>query len=121
MSTIKVNDIQEATSGGGKIWPSRVWINWTKEGGDVINADGNVSSITDHSTGNTTISFSNALTDADYSFTGMCKSEASDNVARVLHVRDDQPPTSSTLRVVSAPSSSGNVKDVPIACISIAR
>ena len=66
MSTLKVNDIQEATSGGGKIWPSRAWVNFNGQGTVAIRSDGNVSSITDNGTGQYTTNFSNALSSANY-------------------------------------------------------
>ena len=66
MSTLKVNDIQEATSGGGKIWPSRAWVNFNGQGTVAIRADGNVSSITDIGTGQYTTNFSSTLSSANY-------------------------------------------------------
>jgi len=66
MSTLKVNDITEATSGGGKIWPSRAWVNFNGQGTVAIRSDGNVSSITDNGTGQYTTNFSNALSSANY-------------------------------------------------------
>lgn len=66
MSTLKVNDIAEATSGGGKIWPARAWINYSAST-NTINADGNVASVTDNGTGIYTVNFSSAFADANYS------------------------------------------------------
>jgi hypothetical protein len=66
MSTLKVNDIVEATQGGGKIWPARAWITYAANT-NTINADGNVSSVTDNGTGIYTINFSTSMTDANYS------------------------------------------------------
>jgi hypothetical protein len=69
MSTLKVNDIVEATSGGGKIWPSRVWVNFNGTGTIAIRADGNVSSLTDNGTGAYTVNFTNSLSDTNYATT----------------------------------------------------
>jgi len=66
MSTLRVNDIIEATSGGGKIWHSRAWVNFNGTGTVAIRADGNVSSITDVGTGQYNINFSNSIADANY-------------------------------------------------------
>ena len=66
MSTLKVNDIQEATSGGGKIWPARAWVNFNGTGTIAIRDDGNVSSLTDHGTGEYSQILSNALANANY-------------------------------------------------------
>ena len=69
MSTIKVNDIQEATSGGGKIWPSRAWAHFRQDGTQAIQDSGNVSSVTDNGTGDTTCTMSNAFVNAFYATT----------------------------------------------------
>ena len=66
MSTLKVNDITEATSGGSKIWPNRAWLCASVSGTPAIRGDGNFSSITDLSTGTCYGTMSNALTDANY-------------------------------------------------------
>ena len=76
MSTLKVNDIVEATSGGGKIWPSRAWINFNGSGTVSIRNDGNVTSITDNGTGLYTVNFTNALADANHSTVGSCKEQS---------------------------------------------
>ena len=66
MSTLKVNDIVEATSGGGKIWPCRAWVNFNGNSTITIRDDGNVSSITDNATGKYTLNFTNTLSNANY-------------------------------------------------------
>jgi len=70
MSTLKVNDIEEATSGGGKIFPARAWVNFSGTGTISINDDGNVSSLTDETTGSYTINLSNNMASANYAPTG---------------------------------------------------
>lgn len=67
MSTLKVNDIQEATSGGGKIFLSRAWADWNAVTSS-LNDDGNVSSLTDNGTGNFTVNFTNNMPSSTYSF-----------------------------------------------------
>jgi len=61
MSTLKVNDIIEATSGGGKIFPARVWLNFNGSGTIAIRDDDNVSSLVDRTTGQYTVNFTNAM------------------------------------------------------------
>ena len=70
MSTLKVNDIQEATSGGGKIFPPRAWVNFNGTGTVAIRDDGNVSSITDRGTSRFTVNFSNSLGNSSHAPTG---------------------------------------------------
>jgi hypothetical protein len=44
----------------------RAWVNFNGQGTVAIRASGNVSSITDHGTGNYTVNFTNAMPDDDY-------------------------------------------------------
>src|SRR5210317_2186109 len=78
MSTLKVNDIVEATQGGGKIWPARAWVCFTSSGTVTINDDGNVSSLTDNGVGLITANFSNSLASANYCQTGQGAANNSD-------------------------------------------
>ena len=70
MSTLKVNDIQEATSGGGKIFPprARATINQVSTQ-SILGSDG-ISSITDSGTGRTTFNFSTNFANANYTVAG---------------------------------------------------
>lgn len=70
MSTLKVNDIQEATSGGGKIWPNRAWINFNGTGTVNIRNSGNISSITDVGTGVYDITFGTSFGNTTYNYMG---------------------------------------------------
>jgi len=70
MSTLKVNDIVEATSGGGKIWPNRAWANLNENGTMALRNDGNVSSLTDNAGGDFTLTYSNSLAYSNYAVAG---------------------------------------------------
>ena len=85
MSTLKVNDIVEATSGGGKIWPARAWANINMSGTYAIRNDKNVSSLTDLGTGTVSVVFSNAAPNATYA----APSSAGDNT--IGHARIAMP------------------------------
>lgn len=78
MSTLKVNDIEEATSGGGKIWPARAWCYFNGTGTVTINADGNISSIADNGTGNYTFTFSTSFSSVNYNI-GTCGGRANND------------------------------------------
>jgi len=67
MSILKVNDIEEATVGGGKIFPARAYCNYTSTGTVTIREDGNISSLTDNSVGNTQADFTNSFANANWS------------------------------------------------------
>jgi len=64
MSTLKVDTLQ--TTGGAGLYPAKAWVNFNGTGTPAIRASGNVSSITDVSTGEYYANFSSAISDADY-------------------------------------------------------
>jgi hypothetical protein len=53
-------------SGSAPSYSARAWVNFNGTGTVAIGAQGNVSSITDNSTGNYTVNFNTAMPDADY-------------------------------------------------------
>lgn len=59
-------------SGSAPSYSARAWVNFNGTGTVAIRASGNVSSITDHATGNYAVNFATALPDANYAvgFTG---------------------------------------------------
>jgi len=66
MSTVKVDDIQEATSGGGKVFPIRAWCFWNTTSTQFIRDSFAVSSIIDETTGTTSINLENAIAVTHY-------------------------------------------------------
>jgi len=69
MSTLKVNDIEEATTNGAKVFFTRCWVDYAPQSNS-INASGALSSIADNATGDQTFNFSNANSSAYYSYGG---------------------------------------------------
>lgn len=55
-------------AGGAPIFACRAWVNFNGTGTVGIRASGNVSSITDNSTGNYTVNFTTEMPDANYIF-----------------------------------------------------
>tara|TARA_B100001093_G_C26511755_1_gene877781 strand:- start:40 stop:420 length:381 start_codon:yes stop_codon:yes gene_type:complete len=81
MSTLKVNTIQN-TSAAHSSTPEEIaqgrakaWVNFNGEGTIAIRDSFNVSSITDVATGRYTIVFSNAMSNANYAFSGTAGNE----------------------------------------------
>lgn len=64
MSTIKVDTIQDTS--GNEQFTAKAWVNFNGTGTVAIRADGNVSSITDNGTGNYTVTFTTAMSDANF-------------------------------------------------------
>jgi hypothetical protein len=72
MSTLRVNTLQNAagTSDPAISGAAKAWVNFNGTGTVAIRQAFNVSSITDNGTGDYTVNFTNALTDANYSVSG---------------------------------------------------
>jgi hypothetical protein len=82
MSTLKVNTVQHNTSGFNNVVQftdgagtqngtlCRAWVNFNGQGTVAIRADFNVNTITDNGTGEYTVNFSNAMSDANYTVSG---------------------------------------------------
>lgn len=71
MSTLKVNTLEEATSGGATYFTSKAWVNWDGTGTVSIRGDGGISSVTDNGTGVYSPQFSNAFSAFDYAVSGI--------------------------------------------------
>ena len=65
MSTIKVDTIKNTSN--VEVYTAKAWVNFNGTGTVAIRASGNVTSITDNGTGDYTVNFTNAMTDANYS------------------------------------------------------
>ena len=66
-TTPNIDSAQFATvSGTAPIYPCRAWVNFNGTGTVAIRASGNVSSITDNGTGDYTVNFTTAMSDANY-------------------------------------------------------
>lgn len=59
-------------SGSAPSYTCRAWVNFDGTGTPAIRASGNVSSITDNSTGNYTINFTTAMPDVNYAANATC-------------------------------------------------
>lgn len=106
---------QSAAAASG--YPAQAWVNFNGSGTVAIRADGNVSSITDNGTGDYTITFSSALTDANYS-TPTCGGGVGDDVVGSFP-RTTSTPTSSAIRI--AMRRVGSILDIPTVNFSAFR
>ena len=70
MSTLRVNTIQDTAGSGSPAINglARAWVNFNGTGTVAIRASLNVSSISDNGTGDYTVNFATAMSDANYSF-----------------------------------------------------
>ena len=66
MSTLKVNTLEEATSGGATYFTAKAWLTYNASASSILGS-GNMSSVTDNGVGIYTANFSNSLSDNTYS------------------------------------------------------
>tara|TARA_B110000971_G_scaffold208321_1_gene233368 strand:+ start:346 stop:717 length:372 start_codon:yes stop_codon:yes gene_type:complete len=88
MSTIKTTTL--STQGGSTVpvdtvvnGTAKAWVNFNGSGTVAIRRAFNVSSITDNGTGNYTITFTTAMVDADYGFSGVSGASANSGYVRI--------------------------------------
>ena len=118
MSTLKVNTIQ--TSSGVEVFTAKAWVNFDARTTLSVTNSGNVSSVTDNSTGNFTINFSNALSTAGYSPNGFGVGYSSTSLAKHATITLDPSGTNTTIaktkttsavRILTGNSANGVVYD----------
>jgi len=78
----------------------RAWVNFNGSGTVAIRASGNVTSITDNGTGNYTVNFTNAITDANYSF-NLSRGRTGAQNGGVVAATNTNAPTTTSLRIIS--------------------
>jgi len=91
-------------SGSAPSYSARAWVNFDGTGTPAERASGNVSSITDHSTGLYSVNFTTAMSDVNYTLVGMCSNTsdawstalagATRGITGVQQTGDTQPTTS---------------------------
>lgn len=87
MSTVIDGSAGITTNAGGSVNPStnidginyscRAWVNFNGTGTVAMRASGNVTNITDNGTGDYTVNFTNAMSDANYSVVGLSSGSGS--------------------------------------------
>lgn len=84
-TTPNIDSAQFVTvSGTAPIYPCRAWVNFNGTGTVAIRGSGNVTSITDNGTGDYTVNFTTAMSDANYSAVATCSQN--DNAGRIAVV-----------------------------------
>ena len=74
----------------------RAWVNFNGTGTVAIRGSGNVSSITDNGTGNYTVNFTTAMTDANYA--SILTTSDTPTINRIAVIDQGTPPTTSQLK-----------------------
>jgi hypothetical protein len=105
-------------SGSAPSYSARAWVNFNGTGTVAIRASGNVSSITDNGTGNYTVNFTTAMSDANYSVTALSSRDAS--TSNIITQIDGTTFTSSACRIRTFDVANGG-QDALNACVSVFR
>ena len=125
MSTLRVNTLQDATGSNqpAMVGAAKAWVNFNGTGTVAIRAAFNVSSITDNGTGNYTVNFTNAMTDANYSFALSGQRADFDNGDMLVAVAGNQSAdiTTSYINLQSQHGSSSTVSDALSLAVIIFR
>jgi len=118
MSTIKANTLLHS-DGSTTTQPSipaldqrmaKAWVNFNGTGTVAIRDSYNVSSITDNGTGDYSVTFTNAMSNSNYSVSGTAHRSGGDNNAGMcIHGGSD--PTTTVLRIAGRYPSTANAKD----------
>ena len=120
MSTIKVNTLEEATTGGATFFTAKAWVNFNGTGTVAIRDAGNVSSITDGGTGNYTTNFSNNLSSANYSITGLSCFFGSSNLPYgLMGMPSNYSITTSSVQTFAVNSTIVAALDTALGCVQV--
>ena len=79
-------------------YTAKAWVNFNGESTVAIRADGNVSSITDHGTGDYTVNITTSLSSANYSTSALCQDTNDDGASEGFNSKFATTPTSSAAR-----------------------
>lgn len=116
MSTLRVTTLQNLS--GVEVYTAKAWVSFNGTGTVAIRSQGNVGSITDNGTGDYTVNFTNALTDANYStvvsnsVTAGYGSMVTGNIASNRTGAVIQAPGTTNIRISFCNPSTGGAQDV---------
>ena len=121
MSTLKVNNLQNA-SGGANSTPAEIqsgrakaWVNFNGGGTVAIRDSFNVSSITDHNTGQYSVTYTTAMSNDDYA--SLITTQAG-LTAYGYGTGDNSQTTSALVNIFTIVGSNGTTQDA--SCVSVA-
>ena len=121
LTTPNIDSAQIPTvSGTAPLYMCRAWVNFNGTGTVAIRGSGNVSSITDNGTGDYTVNFTTAMTDANYA--ASCMTQPPTGVTSAgFEIKDAVSPTASALRLRTFRTTTGTANDPPFINISVFR
>ena len=103
----------------GKTTNALAWVNFNGTGTVAIRSSYNVSSITDNGTGDYTVNFATALSDANYCVLGTCEYGAGGGAQDVM-VNNSTAPTTSLVRMLVGAGAAGSASLYDSARVNVA-
>jgi len=121
MSTLKVNNIKDASGGTSNLsidGAAKAWVNFNGTGTVAIRSSFNVSSITDIGTGQYTINYTNAFANINYSVVGTADGTYNGSIVSIGHTDSDNEgiQTSNTRMECRGGQNSGSNQDATFFC-----
>lgn len=122
MSEIRATTISDA-AGTGPItltgqYAAKAWVNFNSVTTVSIRESGNLSSITDVSTGLFTLNFATAMTDANYAVVGSGGNDSND--LRTININFDVAPTTSAVQI-NCTSANNTTNDTAYNAVTVTR
>ena len=115
MSTIKANDIQNASGGIPTVKSQQLiptaWVNFNGTGTVAIRDSENVSSITDNGTGDYILNFATAMANSNYSVAGSASINANNHVYLAVISTTTLSTLSARMRTAYIPQTAGSSYD----------
>ena len=110
-------------SGSAPSYSARAWVNFNGTGTVAIRASGNVSSITDHSTGTYTVNMTTAMPDANYSIaiTGQAPANDDKGCTFIANETGANTVTTTSFPIRNGVENAYSVVDLPIVCATVFR
>lgn len=105
--------------GTAPVYAARAWVNFNGTGTVAIRASGNVTSITDNGTGDYTVNFTTAMSDASYSVSGAATNGGTG--ASFLALRAAADSTVSSVRFNTVISTTGTAVDRDVVTVAVHR
>ena len=122
MSTIRVNTLQDVSGSNQSLVSdlsqgrTKAWVNFNGTGTIAIRDSYNVSSLTDHASGEHSINFAVALPSANYSVVGACGRGAGGAINSTFVGPAVANPTTTVCRIATLTASSGAGTDMEYVC-----
>lgn len=125
MSTLKTSNIQD-TSGNNNSTPEEIsqgrakaWANFDGTGTVSIRSSFNIASIIDNATGDYTLTFTTAMTDANYCV--VCNTADHGSPKRAMVLYNATAPVNTSVRVAVFKSTTGDLVDEDINSVAVFR